>query len=105
MSADRFNKTQKILSTKAVGTANILEIENAGADLFLKEGLPLIRCECGAEILVVPDLRAMNRVINNHVTEHRKREKNVLQTLAPSIRINQLLTQLTLLKASEENRA
>ena len=103
MSADRFKKTQKISATKAVETANVLELENAGADLFLKEGLPLIRCECGAEILVVPDLRAMNRVIKIHVTEHRKREKTALKNVVPSIKINQLLVQRTLLKASEEN--
>jgi len=103
MSADRFKKTQKISATKAVGTANVQELENAGADLYLKEGLPLIRCECGAEILVVPDLRAMNRVIKIHVNEHRKREKTALKNIVSPIRINQLLVQRTLLKASEKN--
>ena len=36
--------------------------------------MPTIRCICGLEILVVPDLKAMNRAIKNHVAEHKKAE-------------------------------
>jgi hypothetical protein len=35
---------------------------------------PLIRCECGFAILLVPDLKAMDRAINAHATEHGKKE-------------------------------
>ncbi|HUJ84101.1 MAG TPA: hypothetical protein VLV84_00670 [Candidatus Acidoferrales bacterium] len=34
--------------------------------------MPIVRCMCGAKILVVPDLKAMNRAVNNHIVEHRK---------------------------------
>jgi hypothetical protein len=32
----------------------------------------IIRCVCGSEILVVPDLKAMDRAIKNHVAEHKQ---------------------------------
>jgi hypothetical protein len=37
-----------------------------------KNHLPIARCVCGYEILVVPDLKAMNLAINNHLTAHKK---------------------------------
>ena len=36
-----------------------------------QKGMPTIRCVCGLRILVVPDLKAMNRAIKNHVAEHK----------------------------------
>jgi hypothetical protein len=35
-----------------------------------QKGMPTIRCVCGLRILIVPDLKAMNRAIKNHVAEH-----------------------------------
>jgi hypothetical protein len=34
--------------------------------------MPTIRCLCGPGILVVPDLKAMNRAIKNHVAKHKQ---------------------------------
>jgi hypothetical protein len=34
--------------------------------------MPIVKCLCGKEILVVPDLKAMNQAIRNLVSEHRK---------------------------------
>jgi hypothetical protein len=34
--------------------------------------MPVFSCSCGVEILVVPDLREMDKVIENHLVEHRK---------------------------------
>jgi hypothetical protein len=36
------------------------------------KGIPTIRCMCGLRILIVPDLKAMNRAIKNHVNEHKQ---------------------------------
>jgi hypothetical protein len=36
------------------------------------QGMPTIRCVCGLRILVVPNLKAMNRAIKNHVAEHKQ---------------------------------
>ncbi len=62
-------KIPKVVSTEL----NELE-ENTCAQSYklLKEHLPLITCVCGAEILLVPDLDAMNLAINAHVAQHRK---------------------------------
>jgi hypothetical protein len=37
---------------------------------FGKRKMPIIKCSCGTEILVVPDIKAMDRAINKHVAEH-----------------------------------
>jgi hypothetical protein len=43
----------------------------------MKEGcatfkkLPIIKCECGAEILLIKQVDLMGKVINSHVEEHR----------------------------------
>ena len=37
-----------------------------------KKGMPIVSCACGFKILVVPDLKAMNQAINNHLAEHKK---------------------------------
>jgi hypothetical protein len=97
-----FKKTQNILPDEAEGTSKFIECGNTDADRFLKKRLPLIRCECGAEILLVPDLRAMNRAVKTHVTEHRK-GKSTQKNLGSSIKISRLLSQLTLTRASEES--
>ena len=104
MSRTRIEKLQKLLPTEPVGIDNILDSEFADADYLLKERLPIINCVCGAEILVVPDLRAMNRAIQTHVTEHRKMERRNTpkNEIAPS-KIYELLCQLTLLKMMEQN--
>lgn len=38
--------------------------------------MPIIHCICGAPILVLPDLKAMNKAIENHIAAH-KRKNNV----------------------------
>jgi len=37
-----------------------------------KTRMPIVKCVCGFEILVVPDLKAMNRAIKNHVAKHKQ---------------------------------
>jgi hypothetical protein len=56
-----------------------------------KTSMPIIRCVCGFEILVVPDLKAMNRAIKNHVVEHKK---------SASEKLTDFLTVQTLIVAS-----
>jgi hypothetical protein len=36
------------------------------------KGMPTIRCVCGTRILIVPDLKAMNRAEKDHVAKHKK---------------------------------
>jgi hypothetical protein len=45
----------------------------------MKEGcstfknLPVIKCECGAEILLIQQVELMGKAINSHIEEHRAR--------------------------------
>ena len=103
MNRTSVEKLQRMLPTEAVRIANSQEGKSADADKRLKERLPLISCECGAEILMVPDLQAMNRAIKTHVAEHRKKERNIKNNVTTSSKISQLLSQLTLIKMSKQN--
>ena len=40
--------------------------------IILKGTLPIIRCTCGASILLLPDLKAMNKAIENHLAQHKE---------------------------------
>ena len=53
--------------------------------------LNVIKCECGTEILVVPDLHAMEKAIEAHVSEHCKHEKDSAKAVSESNRIWNLL--------------
>jgi hypothetical protein len=35
--------------------------------------LPTIKCECGYEILLLPDLQAMGQAIEKHALDHKKK--------------------------------
>jgi hypothetical protein len=40
--------------------------------------MPVFSCSCGVKILVVPDLREMDKAIENHIVEHRKLSGQIL---------------------------
>lgn len=40
--------------------------------------MPFIECTCGAKILVVPDVAAMNEAIKKHVAEHNDADEQFL---------------------------
>jgi hypothetical protein len=103
MSRTRTKRTQKLLPIEEIEQANLLEGKSVEMDKSLKAGLPIICCECGAEILVVPDLKAMNHAIKTHVAEHRKKESDTKKSKFTSGRISQLLSQLVLVKMCEQN--
>jgi hypothetical protein len=105
MSRTRGKRIQKLLPIEEIEQANLLEGKYAEMDESFKAGLPIICCECGAEILVVPDLKAMNRAIKTHVADHRKKESDTDKSKFTSGRISQLLSQLTLVKMSEQNNS
>lgn len=56
-----------------------------------EKGLPCIRCECGARILLLPDLNEMSRCIELHALVHAKRETNSQKAEQESSRIQDLL--------------
>jgi hypothetical protein len=103
MSRTKVEKLQKLLPNEAVGIAKSLEGKDAKSDKNLNGRLPLINCECGAEILLLPDLQAMNRAIKAHATEHRKKGRDASRNFTTCSNISQLLSQLSLRKISEQN--
>ncbi len=34
--------------------------------------MPIFKCSCGVEILIVPDIAEMGRALRNHEIEHRR---------------------------------
>jgi hypothetical protein len=104
MVENRFEKVQKLIMARTEETSRTLEDKNAQLDTLLKAHLPLITCDCGAEILLVPDLRAMNLAIEAHVAYHRKNRMTLPGRVNTSVNISQLLSQLTLIKMSEIKR-
>jgi hypothetical protein len=56
-----------------------------------QKGMPIIRCICGKRILVVPDLRAMNRAIQNHVDEHSQANYGVVPDSLKAFLTEQIL--------------
>ena len=59
-----------------------------------KKRMPIIKCVCGSEILVLPDLKAMNLAIDNHVTTKHK------TTPDDSDRLTEFLAEQVLLLAT-----
>lgn len=49
--------------------------------------MPIYRCTCGVEILVLPDLAAMNRAIERHVGHHNRITGDHLTEEALTMRI------------------
>jgi hypothetical protein len=41
-------------------------------------GMPIVKCDCGAEIMVVPDLAAMDRAIRAHMAGHKSADEQFL---------------------------
>ena len=103
MTQSKIEKLPKLSSTEATRIEKVLEEKNAVGNVQSKEHLPLIKCECGSEILLLPDLQAMNRAIRNHSNEHIKKEENTTSNETLSSNISQLLSQRTLMKISELN--
>ena len=49
--------------------------------------LPVIRCECGVEILLIQQVDLMSKAINSHVEEHRARVSDPIKADALAKRI------------------
>ncbi len=103
MCPTRNKNFQKLLTAKAVEFVKGFEGKQANANKDLKENLPIIYCMCGAEILLVPDLPAMNRAIETHVAEHQSKARNAKRNVITYSNISQLLSQLSLRKIVEQN--
>ena len=66
-----------------------------------KLNLPTIKCRCGAEILVVANIKLMSQAIEAHVEEHKKKVKGHKEAEAETERIADDLVAKVLRKACE----
>jgi hypothetical protein len=68
--------------------------ENKLETVHTKNGqkMPVFHCTCGAEILIVPDLAAMNKAIKNHLNQH---NKVVNQCLTEEKLTEEVLTEMS----------
>jgi hypothetical protein len=63
--------------------------------------LPVIKCTCGKEIMMVPNVKVMNEAIETHVLEHIKDIKSPKEAEAEAERVRNDLIIKVLEKASE----
>lgn len=61
----------------------------------------IIRCECGAEILLMPDVKEMERTIVAHAESHAQKEKEPKKAKALFEQIQDSLIRQVLVMASE----
>jgi len=66
-----------------------------------KKNLSLVRCECGEEILLLPDVVKMGQAIEAHAQKHALEERDHDLAKALFERIQTLLIEQTLSLASE----
>jgi hypothetical protein len=64
--------------------------------------MPLIRCVCGAAILLIPDIKAMNRAIENHIAEHTRKNKGTEKRKTSTREVRRILVEQILEDASEQ---
>ena len=62
-----------------------------------EQKLPLVVCECGLKLLVVPDLDQMAHNIEEHAAKHGKDETDKKKAAAEHYRIDEQLTQKVLM--------
>ncbi len=66
--------------------------------------LPTIVCECGARILLVPDLDEMTRSIEVHSAAHGELVSDPEKAEAERCRIEELLAQKSLIAIGQRNQ-
>ncbi len=57
------------------------------------------KCVCGFKILLVPDVKAMDRAIKNHIAEHKKANLDLRKL--ESDKLTEFLTEQVLIAASK----
>ncbi len=69
-----------------------IDVENAkSCEQKFKSNMPIVACTCGEKILVVPDLAAMDRAINNHRAKHKSADEKLLIAQIFKVASRQLL--------------
>jgi len=62
---------------------------------------PIIVCECGKEILIIPDLKEMVNCIDEHAKLHVKKELDPLKKQAENDRIVEQLSKKVIIEVAK----
>ncbi len=68
-----------------------IHIRNSEIHTKKNSRMPIFKCSCGANILVVPDLPEMDKAINAHIIEHKRatgqrlKEEIIMQLIIKTI--------------------
>ena len=68
------------------------------------KGLPTVFCECGEELLVIPDLDEMTRCIEAHAIFHEKKETDPKKAKDEYYRIEEQLARKVVLKIADMSK-
>jgi len=63
---------------KIQGTKLKIKEFSKNSNRKFRSKMQIVTCACGAKILVVPDVAAMDRAIKNHKVEHKKADEQFL---------------------------
>jgi hypothetical protein len=66
-----------------------------------RKGLPIVLCECGEKILIIPDMEEMVRCIEMHASIHGEKEADSKKAKAEYSRIEEQLTRKVIIKIAE----
>lgn len=80
-----------ILSLKKV-----LDLSTISENGLKNKKAPFVRCECGFEILLLPDLKMIVKAIETHGVQHGVREKDAAKAASEQQRIENDLSANTL---------
>ena len=61
------NQQNKVKTTQLVPKGKVKRIKRKS-----RRKMPVFDCICGAKILIVPDMAAMNKAIKSHIIEHKE---------------------------------
>ena len=81
------------MTKKAIQESNFIFPKNRnGKFVAHRTPTPIIKCVCGFKILVIPDLKAMNRAIKNHIAEHKQVDYALVPDYLEEFLTEQILT-------------
>jgi hypothetical protein len=79
------------MSKKSQKTERESAHQTINTEEFHQSKMPIFTCSCGEKILIVPDVKAMNEALKNHLPNHKKTTN---QTITEQALVEEMLKQL-----------
>jgi hypothetical protein len=93
------------VSKHKLGDVLLLKSHQSPKPHLPKTGLNIIKCKCGAEILLLPDLKAMSIATETHARIHGRKEKDAFKAEQEAEQVRDELIAQIFRKASRENES